>query len=178
MPGFVIHLAAANVYLEKNPQEDPGEFIRGTIAPDCVPDKRVSHHSSPNYRRNGLTSLLEKVNLVECMPDFDIGTSFGRGYCFHLITDIEFYRFLANKDRTKFVNMKNTELDGLLYHDYFAITPFLKKKYNIIFPESIRDYDNGQTDRLFLIDRDETCKMIDRLGALDLREYLSNYGII
>lgn len=46
MPGYVIHVAVAQEYLKKhkNVKEDYDEFINGTIYPDSVSDKSLTHY--------------------------------------------------------------------------------------------------------------------------------------
>ena len=173
MPGLTIHLAAANEYLKNHPEEDATEFTNGAIAPDFVEDTDISHHSRENIRNNGLSFLLGKVVLKDCLPDFDIKTSFGRGYFFHLITDDEYYRSLA-KDEERFARMTYGELKDKLYHDYTATNTFLKNKYNVVFPEVAQEYDIDEPDDPLVIDLDDTCSVIEWLGTLDLDEYLKN----
>ena len=173
MPGLTIHLAAANEYLKNHPDEDATEFVNGAIAPDFVPDKIVSHHSRVNIRNDSLSFLLGKVVLKDCLPDFDINTSFGRGYFFHLITDDEFCRFLA-RDKDRIATMTYRELKDKLYHDYTATSMFLKNKYNVVFPEAAQEYDIDEPDDPLVIDLDDTCSVIEWLGTLDLDEYLKN----
>lgn len=44
MPGYVMHLAVAQEYLKKhNNKENIDEFIKGTIYPDSVEDKSLTH---------------------------------------------------------------------------------------------------------------------------------------
>ena len=51
MAGYVIHLAIAKKYLEKNDIKDKDAFLSGVIMPDLL-DKRSSHYgentSNPN----------------------------------------------------------------------------------------------------------------------------------
>ena len=46
MPGYVIHLAIAEEYLEKNKDkaEEHDKFIKGVIFPDGVADKSLTHY--------------------------------------------------------------------------------------------------------------------------------------
>lgn len=36
MPSFVIHLAVADMYLKRHPEESSSEFYQGVIAPDLL----------------------------------------------------------------------------------------------------------------------------------------------
>lgn len=125
MPGITIHLAAANEYLKKHPEENAKDFLVGSVAPDCVPRHDVTHHSSPHCNENdALTFLVDKVNLGGCLSDFDINTSYGRGYFFHLLVDNEFYRNVLGKDKEKFSQMPYETLEEQLENDY-DVTSFL-----------------------------------------------------
>ena len=45
MPSFNIHLAVAVKYSEKNKIENKEEFFRGSIDPDLVKDKSLTHYT-------------------------------------------------------------------------------------------------------------------------------------
>jgi hypothetical protein len=173
MPGITIHLAAANEYLKNHPEENADEFKKGAIAPDYFPDTDVSHHSRENIRNNGLSFLMGKVVLRDCLPDFDFNTAYGRGYFFHLITDHEYYLALA-KDENRFAAMTYFDLKEKLYHDYLATHVFLKKKYNVELPEIAKEYDTEESAEPVVIDLDDLCDIIEWLGTLDLNKYLEN----
>lgn len=173
MPGLTIHLAAANEYLKNHPEEDAEEFKRGAIAPDYVPDTDISHHSKENIRNNGLSFLMGKVVLKDCLPDFDFNTAFGRGYFFHLITDHECYFALA-KDEERFRAMTYAELKEKLYHDYAATHVYLKKKYDVVLPEIAKEYDVEESAEPIVMDIEDLCSIIEWLGTLDLCKYLEN----
>ena len=175
MPGIIIHLAAANEYLKNNPNEDSAEFLKGAIAPDYMPDPDKAHHSSQYIYDGALPYLFGKVNLKESIPDFDINTSFGKGYFYHLITDYVFYRSLLDKDADiNFGNMSYDELRDMLYHDYAATNNYIKNQYNVVVPKIAEKYDVKESVDLKILRLDEICKMIRDLSSLDLNEYLKN----
>ena len=173
MPGISIHLAASNAYLEKHPEENRDEFILGSISPDETEDSALTHHSTPGFRDGSMAFLLGKVNLRECLPDFDINTSFGRGYFYHLITDYEFFHNVA-KDVERIERMSYRELKDQLYHDYSATSLFFKKKYKTVFPEIVAKYDFDYDEEPIIIDLDDTCKLIEKLSDIDLEKYMKN----
>ena len=81
MPGYVIHLAIAEKYLEKNINEKDNEFIDGVIYPDEVDNKYKTHYWNE----------MRSVNLYNFLKAHKIDTSFNRGYFLHLLTDYLFY---------------------------------------------------------------------------------------
>lgn len=172
MPGISIHLAVAAKYMELHRVKDRDAFSVGSIAPDFAVDTDLSHHSSPNIRDSAFSFLIGKVNLKECLSDFDINTDYGKGYFLHLITDYEYYRCLA-KDEDRYRDMPHYELKYLLYHDYAVSNKYYKKKYNFVFPDMVKKYDVLKEGKLFIIDLEETDKIIEWLGSIDLEEYLS-----
>ena len=45
MPGYVIHIAIATQYIKKhNNIKNEEEFIKGTIYPDSVSEKKLTHY--------------------------------------------------------------------------------------------------------------------------------------
>ena len=173
MPGIAIHLAAANEYIKNHPEEDKVDFLRGAIAPDYVEDTDISHHSKDSIRNNGLSFLLGKVVLKDCLPDFDFSTAYGRGYFYHLVTDHEFYRMLA-KDEERFARMTYAELKEKLYHDYSATGKLLKDRYRVVFPEEAKEFDTDFSEEPLVMDIEDTFSLIEWLGTLDLGRYLKD----
>lgn len=175
MPSIAIHLATAKEYLKNHPSENKDDFIMGSISPDLVPDTDVSHHPNPNSYENGWNYLVGKVNLEKCLPDFDFDTSFGRGYFLHLITDKEFYLALA-KERDDFDKMSHAELKDILYSDYSVINGFFKEKYDLVFPEEVKEYDFSIPGKPKMLNVEKICGLITRLGKTDLDEYMKKNG--
>jgi len=173
MPGITIHLAAANEYLKNHPDENKEEFIKGSIAPDFTGDSAKSHHSNSDIFDSAICFLRGKVNLRECLADFDINTSFGRGYFYHLITDDRFYSSLA-VDEQQFDSMNYEELKNKLYHDYAVTNSFFKDKYRVVMPEAVKKYDVNKTGELSIIDLDKVCDMVEELGLLNLNKYIES----
>ena len=170
VPSIAIHLATATEYLKNHPEENKDDFIIGSISPDLVPDTNISHHSNPNSFDNGLNYLVGKVDLKQCLKDFDFGTSFGRGYFLHLITDKEFYLALS-KTRDDFGEMSHARLKELLYGDYSVVNGFFKEKYGLTFPEAVKEYDFSIAGEPKLLDVEKICRLIGELGEMDLGEY-------
>ena len=62
MPSFNIHLAIANRYIQKHKIENQKEFLEGSIAPDFVENKRLSHYTIESPRNVASEHLKNKVS--------------------------------------------------------------------------------------------------------------------
>ena len=97
MPGYILHLTAAHMFLNTLPEGDPlrcrpdlqNDFYIGNLLPDAVGDKTASHFRNPKYldhmivwprpeefRRKYASHMNEPVYL---------------GYYFHLYIDKVFF---------------------------------------------------------------------------------------
>ena len=104
MPGYMLHLTAAQMYLEKLRREAPGDplssdpdgqdqFYIGNLLPDSVnsrAEKAASHFRDPRYRDRMMEwphpdRFAEKYAERMAEPVF-------RGYHFHLYIDRRFFR--------------------------------------------------------------------------------------
>lgn len=130
MPGYVIHLATANEYMKKHPNEikNKNEFLLGTISPDfTTKEKKGETHYGESSSILYLRKYLEKNN---------IDTDFNKGYFLHLVTDYIFYNKL----------LECTSKD--IYNDYDILNKYLIEKYNVEILEQIKDkvfYAEGKT---------------------------------
>lgn len=117
MPGYVIHLAIAEKYLEKNKKENYDEFIDGVIYPDETDNKYKTHYWNE----------MRSVNLSNFFKENKLDTSFNRGYFLHLLTDYLFYN--------KYIEYWSTDI----YTDYDLLNPYLLKKYHVKLPSKIKN---------------------------------------
>ncbi len=98
MPGYILHLTAAKIYLNTIPQSDllytdpslQNEFYIGNLLPDAVSDKSGSHFRDPAYR----DYIIEwprpekfREKYIEHMDD-----PIFQGFYFHLCVDKFFFR--------------------------------------------------------------------------------------
>lgn len=96
MPGYIIHLTAANFFLNSLPFSHPlnqpkakNAFLVGNLLPDTVKDKFQSHFRSPDTLQEIvqypiLSKFLDKYRRL--LPDPSV-----QGYLFHLYTDYRFF---------------------------------------------------------------------------------------
>lgn len=89
MAGYAIHIAIAKEYLKKHKEYNEIEFMKGTIYPDTVKDKTLTHFSNKSANSN----------LKEFLKRYSIQNSYYAGWFLHLIVDREFYQnYLNNWD--------------------------------------------------------------------------------
>lgn len=148
MPGYVIHLAIAEEYLNKhkNNLEDYDEFINGVIYPDTIEDKSLTHFGA----KSSLTNLYDflKVNTIE--------KSFERGYFLHLVTDYLFYN--------KYIDRMSKDI----YNDYDILNESLKERYNVKLPELIKDTVVFKEGKLVILSLELIQKMIEDISNMNL----------
>ena len=133
MAGYVIHLAVAEEYIKKHPEDiiDYNKFIEGVLSPDGVSDKSITHYGEKS----------SKTNLKWFLEENKIENDFNKGYFLHLVTDYIFYNKLLecfSKD---------------IYNDYDILNKKLQEKFNVKIPEKIKErvfYKEGETKILEL----------------------------
>lgn len=150
MPGYVIHLACANVHLRVHQDvHDAEAFRRGVIAPDMVKPKKDSHYSDGDTAHPDLDRYVDT---------HDLGDDYQRGYFFHLLTDCLFY---------------NRFLEGFVwcpavYDDYDRLNGRLVRAYQVAVPDEVVDVVGYRDDDLEVFRFDRVCGFIDEVGAVDL----------
>ena len=107
MPGFNIHIAVANKYLNnnKNKYKSRLEFLKGSVYPDLSLDKAKSNCSGP-INDNLSISLKSKVNLGEYLSLNKGNTDFDEGVLLHVVTDYYFYNYFYFIKRKVRINFK------------------------------------------------------------------------
>lgn len=150
MPGYVIHVAIAQEYLRKHKNnENIQEFIEGTVKPDLIKPKSVSHYGkSPAY-----------TNLKNYLDNNTIETSFQKGFFLHLIADYLFYNHYLDK----YVRED-------IYNDYDILNGELIKKYNVRLPDIVKDYAFFKDGETKILNMELVCKVIDEISDLNIED--------
>lgn len=149
MPGYVIHLAVAEKYIEKhkNDIENYNEFIEGVIFPDSIKDKLQTHFG------NGSS----KSNLVKFLDKYSLDSSFNKGYFIHLLTDYLFYN--------KYIDTFSNDI----YNDYDILNKELINKYHVTIPDKVKNQvffkDTGS---LKLLSMNLVDSLINEISNLDI----------
>ena len=170
MPGYILHLAAARMYLDHLPLSDPlsrdakrqNDFFAGNLLPDSVRDKSRSHFRDPIYRERMIEwphpdRFLEKYR--DLMDDAGC-----RGYWFHLYIDQRFFRDYIPcvaefydvsgavtdlRDRTAYVLVKKSKekvplsrylSEEYYYGDYTRMNTWLAERYQL--PDELETPEN------------------------------------
>ena len=156
MPGYVIHLAAANAHLANfDDVRDRDAFYEGVIAPDLRHPKDESHFGkSPSHSNPDLY-----LDTIDTLGDFELG------YYYHLLTDHLFYRRF----------MENVRWIPAIYDDYDRLNGRLIEAYGVIVPEKVRHTVGSRDDAPVLLDYEAVCGFIDTVGAIDLEELMRTH---
>lgn len=147
MPGYVIHLAVGKIYSQNNRIQDLISFEKGIIEPDLLPNKEKSHFG-PFSSQPGLDTFIQEKG---------IATSFDEGYFLHLVTDYLFYN--------KFLKAWSPAI----YEDYNILNGIIIKKYGVVLPDSVKEKVKFNNGNLNLLELDDVCKFIEKVGKLDIR---------
>ena len=150
MAGYVIHLAVAELYIKKHPEDIKSykEFIKGVIAPDDVLDKSITHYGPKS----------SKVNLKAYLKENDIRSSYAKGYFLHLVTDYIFYN--------KFIEYFSNDI----YNDYDILNKKIIEKFNVKIPDNIKNkvfYKEGKT---IILKIDKTVEFIENITNYRLED--------
>lgn len=150
MPGYVIHVAVAQEYLKKHKNnENKEEFVKGTIEPDLIKPKSLSHYGkSPAY-----------TNLKKFLESNEIETSFQKGFFLHLITDYLFYNHYLDKFSREDI-----------YNDYDILNAKLIEKYNVQLPEKVKQYVFNKEGTTKILSEELACKVIDEISNLKMED--------
>lgn len=157
MAGYVIHLAVAEAYIKKHPQDiqDYNNFIKGVIAPDNVSDKSITHYGEKSSKAN-LKNFLEKNK---------INDDYYKGYFLHLVTDYLFYN--------KFLEYFSKDI----YNDYDILNKSLQQVFNVTIPKSVQNkvfYKDGLTKILNLEDTINFIEKTSDYSLIEIKEQVLN----
>ena len=93
MPSIHIHLAIAERYVEKHEINNKNELLEGSIAPDFVIPKSISHYSVIRKEKvSVMQELNDSANLRNYLKENEIKSDFDRGYALHILADELFFK--------------------------------------------------------------------------------------
>lgn len=137
MPSIHIHLAIAERYVEKHKINNKNEFIEGSIAPDFIKPKSVSHYAIIREEKVGMMQELnDRASLKNYLKENKIENDFDRGYALHVLSDEMFFREFFTEEYFK--NYTREEFYQNLYKSYDALNLYLIEKYNIEISEDMK----------------------------------------
>ena len=142
MPGFIIHMTAASVFLDSLPEEHKlrektaeNAFLVGNLAPDSVTNKFYSHFRDEET----LDRIVQHPNLHRFLDRYgDLGEDPGvQGYFFHLYVDYRFFteyiprilRCYDEEGKTTWKTAKIKEAEVLKTGEKIPVTMFFSDEY-------------------------------------------------
>ena len=130
MPSIHIHLAIAERYVEKHKINDKNEFIEGSIAPDFIKPKSLSHYATIRKEKVSIMQeLSDRASLKNYLRENNIKSDLDRGYALHLLADEFFFKEFF--DEEYFKKHTKEEFSQNLYKSYDILNLYLIEKYNI-----------------------------------------------
>lgn len=176
MPSLHIHLSIAEEYLKNNKNINKEEFIKGTIYPDMVPNKVLTHYGIKETEDLEY-NLKNKVNLDLFLKNNKINSDFNKGYYLHLITDYIFFNYYF--DHEYLSNIDPLDFLSDLYYSYNLMNKELEKKYNLnICLKEVNDFINNKTrkdlkkeNRTINVPLDKTIKLIEYCSKIDIDNF-------
>lgn len=180
MPGFNIHLSVAKRYAEKhNEIKNLDDFYKGTLAPDLVENKKVSHYTTLQDKNNLVKHLENKVNLEDYLKTSSFKSDYEKGVFLHLITDYLFFNKFFEKEYLK--NISFNEFWNDLYYSYDETNEYLVEKYGVDYKSiSSKVTDNVNknkssrnlsTSNKNILDISKLDRFIEEVSDISLKEY-------
>ncbi|MBR3613630.1 MAG: zinc dependent phospholipase C family protein [Clostridia bacterium] len=181
MPSFNIHLAVAVKFSEKNNIENKEDFYMGSIAPDLVKDKSISHYTGMRDKNHLRQYVFEKVRLNEFLKENKVETDYEKGVFLHLATDFIFYQEFLSDEYLEDIGYDEMIQD--LYYSYRISNPYLEEKYNIhslnlddVMNNNIKQtltrmhVDNTKGNNL--LPEDKMDRFINKMAKLNIENYI------
>lgn len=194
MPGFILHMTAAQMLLKKyNLSIDTPAFEVGNLIPDSVSDKTASHFRHP--RRQEKLMVYPDLNLFLDKYKLLLNDSSCQGYYFHLFVDriyakeyipqiVSFYdangqEASDRKDITHALIKRTGELvpvktffsDEYYYGDFTKLNTYLMNRFNLC----ITLKDNVKNPGIEEVDYRDIAEIEKQLhGYLDVSEEAVN----
>lgn len=170
MPGYILHMTAARMYLDRLPADDPlgadpkqqNDFFAGTLLPDSVREKSRSHFRDPAYRDRMIEwPHPDRFRQKYCRL---MKNASCRGYWFHLYIDRRFFRdyipgaaeFLDKSGRVTDIREQTASVlvkksgeqvplsrylsEEYYYGDYTRLNTWLAEKYHL--PDQLETPEN------------------------------------
>lgn len=169
-----IHLAIAKKYIEKNRELNKYEVLKGTIYPDTIKDKNLSHYADITKRgKDNINHLQGKVNLYTFLINHPNLTDFEFGWFLHLMTDYLFFDECFTKEYLLTHTYEEFRHD--LYFGYDCLNEYLTKKYKIT-REDFTDYPNEiyhgipYQENIFTFEQIDS--FITRASSINTNEYI------
>lgn len=173
MASSPIHLAIAKNFLKKYKNYEEYSVLSGTLYPDTVKDKTLTHYTDVTRGKDLISHLAGKVNLPMFLKEHEYLSSFEFGWFLHLVTDYLFFDECFSKEYLLTHNLKELQHD--LYFSYDCLCDYIVCKYNI----TMRDYTcypdeffPGKSYQNCLFSKDLIDNFIKRVSDIDINSYI------
>lgn len=159
MPGYIVHLTAAKLWMEQKKKQDSKEwmekFLIGNLLPDAAEDKNTTHFRDP--KTDGNRVQYPELDIFLQATEKCNRTPFWWGFYYHLYIDACFFKeymprivtFLDKNNKEeqkidkiikakihksgKYVSQQDFFSDAYYYGDFTKMNDILKKKFQIDF---------------------------------------------
>lgn len=180
MASSPIHLAIAKMYIERNSNLNKEEVLKGTLYPDTIKDKNISHYADLSKRgKDSVSNLQGKVNLYSFLLEHPSLNDFEFGWFLHLFTDYLFFDECFTKEYLLTHTFEEFRKD--LYYSYDCLTDYLISKYNITM-EDYTIYPNeffpGKGYKPCLFSKEMIDDFIYRCGSIDIDSYVKKIVLV
>ena len=174
MASSPIHLAIAKKFLERNKNYDKGLVLSGTLYPDTIKDKDLTHYSDLRMRGlDNVSHLAGKVNLHSFLLEHSYLSSFEFGWFLHLVTDYLFFDECFTKEYL--LTHTYDEFRHDLYFSYDCLCDYIVLKYGITMDDYNcypSEYFPGRPYQDCLFTKEMIDDFILRVSSVDYEDYV------
>ena len=170
-----IHLAVSKFYLEKSKiLVNRNKVLEGTLYPDTVKNKDISHYTDLNRGKDNISHLQGKVNLYNFLLEHPRFDDFELGCFINLVTEYLFFDECFSREYL--LSHSYDEFRNDLYFSYDCINRYIASKYNItmedytIFPN---EFYPGREYQECLFTKKMLVEFVERVSSIDMDRYLS-----
>ena len=178
MASAAIHLAIAKQYLERHPDLDKKEMLRGTLYPDAASDNDKSHYTRKNRGFDNVSHVRSKVDLYAFLLEHKTLNSFEIGWFLHLVTDYLF--FLECFTEEYLLSKSYQEFCSELYHAYDCVYLYMEEKYHIVkedYEAYPSEYYPGTPYEECILPKEMINAFIERVSSIDLEKYIKKINL-
>lgn len=175
MASSPIHLAITKQYLKNtDKQYSYNDIMAGTLYPDTIKDKNLTHFSDLDKRGKDIIShLAGKVNLYSFLSIHKSLTDFQMGWFIHLVTDYLFFDECFTKEYLLTHTYEEFRRD--LYFSYDCLTNYLIEKYGITMDDYTcyqSEFFKGTGYQKCLFTKEMIDEFIRRVSSVDFDRYI------
>ncbi len=174
MASSSIHLAVSKLYLEKsNIIHNKEEVLQGTLYPDTVENKAISHFTDKDRGKDIISHLQGKVNLYNFLLQNSTLSDFEFGWFIHLVTDYLFFDECFSKEYLLTHTYQEFRKD--LYFSYDCLNEYIINKYGITLEDYtiyLNEYYPGKAYQACLFSKDMLDNFIVRVASIDFERYI------